>query len=108
MQIQIHSAIVALLLLSLASASPNYILAQNLSIGTRVRSMTFLSDSTLVTGEQSGEVTFFEFDGSQFNEAAKFNQLSFSYALSGSEEDPRQIVCSDYPPDFFRYEHSEG
>ena len=67
MQTQINSIVVAMLLLSIASAFPNYILAQNISIGDRVDALTFISDDTLVTGRSDGKVKIFEFNGSQFS-----------------------------------------
>ena len=103
----IHSAILTMLL-SIASASPTYFLAQNISIGgKKVDTFTFISDDTLAVGDRDGRVTIFEFNGSQFIQTIQLNHQSSSFDLVGSDEEPKQIVCLQSPDALFRYEHTE-
>ena len=109
MPIPIRSILMLAILPAAIHASPGYSLSQNLSIGSRVFDSTFLSGDTLVTAEQDGEITFFEFNGSQFNQVAAFANQALAFYVVGSDEEPRQVVSGDFSPkNYYRYEHRGG
>ena len=104
----IHSTVLVMFLLGMASASPSYFLVQNISIGARIDTFTFISDDTLAIGDQNGKVFFFEFNGSQFTQAIQHYRQSNSLFVVGSDEEPKRVVCIQSPDRPFSYEHNEG
>ena len=59
MMMQIHLAVATLLLLSLVAASPNYLLAQNISLTRRIDTLAFISDDVLMVGSHKVGLIFY-------------------------------------------------